>query len=721
METKHVTCTVCDGACVLDLEVENGQIKSMKGHGDPKTICYKAFCWDEYTKHPDRLLHPLRRVGERGSGKWEQVSWDTAFFEIAARTQAAIDEYGPETVAFSAQPVNLSKDHGMIRRFLSVIGSPNYISGLHMCVGNTVHVHRATFGTWYTSLWDKANCIVFVGHNPHQDCWVGEYRKLLAARERGAKLIVLDPRVSQNAAIADIHLPLRPGTDAAMLLGWINVIIEEGLYDEEFVEKYTYGLDELRKRAAEYPLSRVAEITGCAQEDIAAAARMYATNGPSIIPWGPIPDMQVNGTSAIRCEGILMALCGWLGKSEMLLCPNPDVVSISEIEMLAELPEEQKRKQIGSDKYPLLSFAGYEPLREANKRIYGIEWRDEVASFMANPALTFKAMRTGEPYHVKVLFNFGSNALIGYVGQQNVLEGLMNLDLLVVFDHWMTPTAQLADFVLPGDYYLERPALGCADAAPFISTSQKVLEAPGECKNCYDVIHGIAEHMGLGEYFPWASVEELFDYRLAPLGVTWKDIEQEYAIAPSSIINYFDPEVGFATPTGKIELYSKQFEALGLDPLPYYREPAQSRVGNPELAREYPLELFAGVRDPGNYLTNLHQIPSLRKHSQNPEAFLNPADGIVYGVMDGEWCWVETVQGRMKALAKWDDAQPQGVVRVPHGWWMPELEPGLEAGLSGAMVYNDSLLIPDDEWNTDPEQGIPNLRGGILAKVYAAE
>ena len=717
IETKNIVCTVCDLNCMLKATVQDGEIVDIGG----PSICSKVMCYNEYMNHPDRLLYPLKNVGKRGEQKWQRISWEQALDEIAQRLQACINKYGGETFALSIQPTNTGRDQGMVRRFMNLLGSPNFITGLHMCVGNTIQVHRVTYGTNSTSVFENANCILYVGHNPHKDNWVGEADKLAAAQRRGAKLIVLDPRESETAKIADIHLPLRYGTDAAMLLGFLNVIIEEKLYDKNFVEKYTYGFDKLSEQVKEYPLSRVAQITGCDPQQIAAAARLYATHGPSIIPWGPIPDMQVNGTSTVRCQDILMSICGYLNKSETLQHPAPDLITASELELHEKLPIEQKLKQLGTEKYPLMTYKGYELLQEPNRRVYGLEWYQALASFMANPAAVFRAMRTAEPYPVRAFFNIGSNALMGYTNQQGVLEGLMKQELVVVMDHWLTPTAQLADYVLPSDYYLERPGLRNQDHISGVMLHQQCVEPKGECKGTYFLLKGLADRMGLSEYFPWKNMHELFNHRLSRLGKTWGEIENDGNIAPSRKVDPLASENGFATPTGKIELYSTVLKQLGYDPLPHYLEPAQTAISAPVLAREYPLTLFSGYRDAGNYLTNLHQIPSLRKISPYPEAFVNPADGVKYGVKNGEWIWVETTHGRMMLLTKLDDAQPKGTIRVPHGWWMPELPPGPETGFSGAMVFNDALVIPDDDWNTDAEQGIPNLRGGLLAKIYPVE
>ena len=353
--------------------------------------------------------------------------------------------------------------------------------------------------------------------------------------------------------------------------------------------------------------------------------------------------------------------------------------------------------------------------------MYGLEYYNLLASFMANPPAVFQAMRTGKPYPVKAMFNAGGNTLMSYANQNGILEGIMNLDLAVVFDHYMTPTAQLADYVLPSDYYLERIALRQLDHTAGAVTQQQVMEPVGECKHLYFVIKGLADRMGLAEHFPWQDFEEVINWRIQSTGMTWDEYSQTHIIPPSKMVNPLASECGFATPSGKIELYSSVLEELGYDPLPHYNEPMQSPISSPALAQEYPLTLFAGLRDHHNYLTNLRQIQGLRDKQPWPETYLHPKDVARYGLQHGQWAWVETTTGRIKLLVKADEIQPEGTIRIPHGWWFPELPGGPETGFSGAMLYNDGLVLSDEAWNMDPEQGIVNMRGGMLAKIYPAD
>lgn len=523
MEKKHVTCVFCDQGCHLSVETDYGTISAIRPFNPQvPAICSKPLLWEYYVNHPGRVMKPLKNVGQRGEPEWKEISWETALDEIAEKLKAIIAQYGSTSVAMSAMPINLQSGAGLLRRFMNLIGTPNYISPMNLCVGNTAQVHRATYG-WYTSPnYETSDCIVLFGQNRGPENWPQEYLRIMAARKRGAKLIVIDPRKSNMAIQADYHLPIRYGTDAALLLGWLNVIIEEGLYNREFVQTMTVGFEQLAERVKDYPVERVAEITGCDAELIRETARVYAKSEGAVIPWGVVTDMQKNSTSALRCQCILRAICGFIGKSEMVMCPGTGVLSISELEMHEALPDEIKEKQLGTETYPLFTYKGASLYQEASVETFGYPFYNIAdCSCMAHPPTLFRAMRTGKPYPVKAMLVLGNNTLLSYANQKGILEAFMNQELVVVYENFITPTAQLADYILPGDMWLERPALGRPiEIAPILTTSQQVLAPKGECRNIYDVIKGLADRMGLAGYFPWESVEAFYDWRLSPLGLT---------------------------------------------------------------------------------------------------------------------------------------------------------------------------------------------------------
>lgn len=710
VETKRALCATCDVSCNVVTEVKKGRVVRVRSSDNPifrDNICMKGIVAPKAFAHPNRLMHPLKRVGERGSGKWEQVSWDHAMTDIAARLGAIIERHGPEAWAVSTSQWNTATDHGLGRRLMNHVGSPNWISGVALCAGNTAAINRMTYGWFPFADFTNTNCIVLLGHNPRRNSWVPVYNQIRRAQARGAKLIVLDPRRSSNAERADIWLPLRAGTDTAMLFGWLKVIFDEELYDRNFVEKWTVGFDELRARVDEFPIDRVAKITGCDPDSIRQAARIYATHGPSVIPWTPITDMQRNSTSAIRLQSILRSVCGYVDVpgGEALQGLHPSVISESEIEAHEVLPDAQKAKQLGTETHPAFTYKGQAGLIEHTERVWGHKYTNQVTGcFMANPSATFRAMAGEGPYPVKAFFSLGNNTLLSYANMSLILKAMMNQDLIVVHEQFMTPTAQLADYVLPGDSWLERPWLHDSFGwSSMVRPSQKSMEPPGECESTFSFWKRLATAMGRGDVVPWDTLEDFYDYRLEPSGMDWEEFSESYEI-------YFGPlefrkyeKTGFATPSGKVELKSSILEGLGFDPLPYFRD-------DPPPDPKYPLMMFTGVREDEFFQTGQRHVPELRSRKQEPSLFVSPRTAKEQGLTEGDWAEVINPAGAaaMKVLVK--DAMPDGLVRIPHGWWKPEMKQGL-GHLSGALTHADAQLCRDDEAFLDREQGIPHLKG----------
>lgn len=710
MQGKRALCASCDIYCHVEVEVEDQQIKRVKALDTRKwraNICMKGVHAPEGFAHPRRILHPLKRVGQRGSGQWEQVSWEDAMSDIARRLKAVIDTHGPEAFAVSTSSWNTQSDNGMSRRFMNLVGSPNWISGVALCAGNTAAVNRMVYGWYPYADLTKTECIVLFGHSPGPHSWTPVYNQLMRARERGAKLIVCDPRQTPNAEMADIWLPLKAGTDAAMMFGWLKVILDEGLYDREFVANWTIGFDELRERVDEFPLERVEQITGVDRGLIAAAARMYATNGPSAIPWSPITDQQRNSTSAIRLQAVLRALCGYLDVpgGEVLHGFHPKIIHDSVLEMHEALPQAQKDKQLGADQHPVFTYRGMAPYNGPAKRVWGHEYANQLTGcYMANPSALFRAMAHGDPYPVKAFFVLGNNPLMSYANMQLIHKAMINQDLIVSMEHVMTPSAELADYILPGDAWTERDAL--ADGLGWSSifrTSQKAVEPRGEARNVYEFWRDLALRFDLGEHFPWETLKDLLDYRVAPMGMSFDEMAEAHPVHLEKLQFRKYEQTGFATPSGKVELYSQTLKDFGFDPLPYWRE-------EPDEGKDWPLRLFTGVRESPFFQTGQRHIEGLRKFSPEPLIFMHPQDAADHGVHEGDTVRAATTHGAVTMKVTLKQKVPQGLVRVPHGWWLPE-EVGKSGGLNSAWGLADAQLCSDAPEFLDREQGIPHFRG----------
>ena len=713
-----VVCTICDIGCQLKAESVDGVVTKVRPHDHPmlrKNVCYKGTAAPHIHNHADRLRVPLKRVGERGEDRWEEISYEQAMDEIAERLQAVVDQYGPEAFATSTSGWNTQTTHGCDRRFMNVLGSPNWISGVSLCAGNTAAVNKLTYGWFPMPDFGNTKCIVLFGHNPRKHSWTPIYNAINGARANGAKVIVIDPRVSDQAETADLHLRITSGTDAVLCFGWLNVIITEELYDKDFVENWTVGFEELKERVADFPLERVEEITGIPRELIVESARLYATSKSAVIPWTPITDMQLNSTSAIRLHSILRAITGNLDilGGEMLGGFTPDYIPESKLQLHELLSDEQKAKQLGSDLHPAYTYRAQEMLKEATKRVHGYEYADIVMGcYMANPSAVFRAMESGDPYPVKAFFTLGNNTLLSYPNQHRIHRALMNQDLIVAHEIFMTPTAMLADYVLPGDVFTERNHV--ADTWSWstrLSLSQKVADPPTEGSSTYQFWHDLAHRMGYGEHFPWDTLEEVLDHRLSPSGMSFEEFAK-VAHMHAQVPEYRSYEkTGFGTPSGKVELYSSILEELGFDPLPYYREA-------PQPSADYPYRVFTGVREDSFFQTGQRQIKVLRKRTPVPRFFIHPKDAERDGLSDGDWAVLETETGQVQAMVSVQDSMKPGHLRVPHGWWYPEMrEEGSE--LSGAFVSSDAVLCPDEPEDLDYEQGIPHFKGfpGRLRRI----
>lgn len=714
---RYVVCTICDIECQLRAETDDGRLTKIVPHDNPllsQHICFKGTSAPKIHNHPDRLRVPLKRIGERGDDRWEEISYEQAMDEIAERLAVVVGHYGPEALAVSTSGWNTAVTHGADRRFMNLLGSPNWISGVAMCNGNTAAVNKLTYGWHPFPDFYNTKCIVLFGHNPRKHSWTPIHNLINLAQSQGAKLIVLDPRVSDQAEKADLHLRLRSGTDAAMCLGWVNVIIAEGLYNREFVDEWCLGFDELAARAAEYPLDRVEAITGVDSELIAEAARMYATADGAVIPWTPITDMQINSTSAIRLQSILRAITGNLDEvgGESLGGFNPDFLPESKLELHEALSQEQRDKQLGSDKHPVYTYRAQDKLGDATERVHGYRYADLVMGcYMANPSATFRAMTTGDPYPVKAFFTLGNNTLLSYANQHQVHRALLEQNLIVAHEIFMTPTAMLADYVLPGDVFSERNHI--ADTSNWttrLSLSQKVVEPPEESSSTYMFWRDLAHRMGFGAHFPWHSLEEVLDHRLSPSGKSFDEFAAEtYMSMPVPEFRSYRAK-GFATPTGKVELRSTVLEDLGFDPLPYYRD-----VLTP--TDEYPYRVFTGVREDPFFQTGQRNIEVLRKRVPTPLFFLHPADAEREGIEDGDWARLETATGQVVAKVATQESMKEGHLRVPHGWWYPELKGRAE--LAGAFISSDAVLCDDADDSLDAEQGTPHFKGfpGRIVKL----
>lgn len=750
-EVKKVMCWAspgCHDRCGVLVTVKDGRIVKIRGNRQiiNGTRLFRS-CPDrlphfvKWQYHPDQLMYPLKRIGERGENKWERVSWHQALDEIADKLKEIKAKYGAESLAIIEGTLR-SDLYGIRSRFLNLFGNPGNIGcpGT-VCLCNKVALWRALLGT--SILRENigiAKCIVICGWNITESRRVRwqEIRERLQKGEK-VKLIVIDPRQTEAAKNADLWLQIRPGTDTALFLAWINVIVEERLYDETFVDKWTFGFDQLKQRVSEYTPERVAEITWIPAEKIRESARTYATNKPATFAMFGVAADQI-GLNAIRVEQArvcLRSITGNLGVQggETPLGPGPIIsgkmgIRDSMLQLEEKCSVEQRRKQLGADKFKLMTWPAYEITSKLYKERYDIPLNMSGHNFLCPEPLIWRAILTGKPYPIRAMLTWTSNPLLNAANTKLVYQALksLNLDLHVVLEHFMTPTALLADYVLPVASKLEKPMCSTKeDFLPVFQCGERAIKPMGERRSDYDFFRELAIRLGFSEYFPWKSEEELADYRLKPLGITFKEAATEmYIIGSSEPWTYetINPKTGestgFATPSGKIELYSNVLEKLGYDPLPFYEEPPESPIRTPDIAKDYPLILTTGGRSRPLFHSEHRQLGmGMREQHPYPLMDIHPDTARELGIADGDWAYIETRRGVIKQRARLTTSIHPKVVNVESHWWFPE-QPAQEPWLHGVWQSNANVLTLDDPEACDPLTGGWALRA-LLCKVYKVQ
>lgn len=676
----RTACRSCHGGCGVIAHVQNGKV--VKIEGDPEspishgTLCSKGLAVTQLAYHPDRILYPMKKTKE----KWERITWDEALDTIVEKFQAVIKSNGPESIVIGQGTGRDYESH--LYRFANQLGTPNVLTAGHMCYVSRVASTLVTIGNLpICDYGGGPKCIVMWGCNPQ---WTNpdEYKgaSFWSAYKKGAKLICIDPRKGFVAKKADLWLQLRPGTDAALAMGFHRVIIEESLYDTEFVENYINGWDAFKERVNDYPLERVQEITWVDKELIRQAARMYAQTKPACVHWG-VPTEQTN-----NCADYTRAMTGLMAATGNLDVPggnvlfvNPPTRTVSEFSRHRDLPAEQRAKRLGGDRYKLGARVAY-----------------------ITPKVAWEAILTEKPYPLKAGLLCGSNPVTTRANAREAYAALEKLEFLVVIDHVLTPTAELADIFLPAATWLEQNHV--ADnwkRHGFVIARQKCVEI-GECWQDHKIFQELGKKMGQ-EW--WDTVEDGLDYLLEPAGLTWEKFKAVGYLQGEMVYQKYR-ERGFSTPTKKVELYSTVLEKWGYDPLPKYTELPESPVSTPELLADYPYILNAGLRTPTFFHSANRMQPWLREIRPDPIVEIHPDTAAKHGIIDGDWVYIESPRGRIKERAKLNNGIDPRVIVAEHGWWFPEIkDPG-----HGWDISNINILMDNSHETMDPALGATNLR-----------
>jgi thiosulfate reductase / polysulfide reductase chain A len=709
-EIKRTYCGLCHPRCGTLLHLKDGH--AFKVEGDPNhpitrgRICARGALMVDHLNHPDRLNHPLKRKGGRGEGKWERVSWEQALDEVAERLGALRERYGAETLAFTHGTKRTY--HWDERRFFNLFGSPNVCGANNICMCPSQAVEFATYGGFSWGDVMHTRCVVLWGHGPSRSNPVGLYPMILQAKKNGAKLIVVDPRRIPEAEKADLWLQIRPGTDVALMLGWLRIIIEEDLYDHEFVDRWTIGFEDLKAAAAPYTPERTAEITWLAPQQVIDSAHMYATTKPAIITWGFGIDKQgVNATQTARARCCLRAITGNLdvagGEPLGWNAPLGRIIGDPEMELNEALSAEQRSKQLGADEYPFFGFPGWSRNVEANRKLPREYMPPPNADMtcVAHARSVFDAMISGKPYPVRAAISVASNPLLSLPNVRRTYAALKSLDLYVVGDFYLTPSAALADYVFPICSTVETTELWLSPA--FCVACPRGIEPLFERRNTYEFWRGLAARLGQADHWPWRTVEEVWDYRLSPVGLTFSQLVEKNGLFGKPEFKRYE-KYGFGTPSGKVELRSSTFEALGCEPLPLYREMPHSPVADPEIAKAFPLVLISGSRFMPMYHSEQRQIDAARKRRPDPLVTLHPDTAKRLNLVEGEWVKVETPQGSIRMRLALSAEVDRRMADADHGWWFPERRQA-EPELFGVFESNANVLCPSDREFCSPEIG----------------
>jgi anaerobic selenocysteine-containing dehydrogenase len=689
VETKEIrtSCRGCHGGCGVIAHVKDGRVTKVEG--DPQapigrgTMCSKGLAVLQLAYHPQRVLYPM----QKSDSGWQRISWDQALGTIADRFGGVIQEHGPESIVVGQ---GTGRDYeSFLYRFANLLGTPNVLTAGHMCYVSRIGATLITCGNLPVSDFEgKPQCLVVWANNP---LWTNpdEYKGVdfWGACKDVSRLIVIDPREGFLSKRADLWLKLRPGTDAALALGFLKAIIDEHLYDESFVGRYVHGWDAFVERVNEYPLHKVEEITWVDRDLIREAATVYATTKPACIQWGVPIEQTINCTDSNRLLTALMAVTGNLDApgGNVFFVPPP-VRVVSDFALHSALPAEQRAKRLGGEQYRLASRVA-----------------------LVTPKVVWDAILTGKPYPVVAALLCGTNPVVTRANAREVYRALEKLEFLAVIDFFLTPTAELADLVLPAATWLEQNYVGDFwKRHGYVMVRQKVVEI-GECWQDHKIFQELGKRMGQEEHW-WDTLEEALDYMLEPSGMAFQEFKEAGYLKGDMKYRKYE-EKGFSTPTRKVELYSTLLEKWGYDPLPQYREIPESPVSRPDLLERYPYILNAGLRTPVFFHSEHRMIPWLREIRPEPLMEIHPETAKVHGIEDGQWAYIESPRGRIKQRVKLNEGIDPRVVVAEHGWWYPE-EEGPDHGWD---VSNVNVLTNNDPAGFDPAMGSTNLRVSLCA------
>lgn len=717
-----VCASHCGGACLLKVHVKDGiivRIETDDGDEPQLRACLRGRAYRQRVYAPDRLKYPMRRTGIRGEGKFERISWDEALDTVAKELKRVRDTYGPASIILQqfVGDVHFLNPFGPLTKLLSLAGgytSTWGVTSFHQGVAASL----CSYGTFHTAnnRDDLVNSklIIMWGWNPASTitgtntCWY-----LAQAREAGAKIIAVDPRFTDTAAaFAEQWIPIRPGTDCAMLIAMAYVMITENLYDKNFIDTYTVGFNQF----SDYVLGKedgvpktpswAKRITGVPSAAIERLAREYATLKPAALLAGIAPGRTAYGEQYHRAAITLAAMTGNVGihggdaagrvwESVYPGYPYP----INGLEAMRGL--------VGRARNPALSppqgkAAAYvQEFMPYTRGIHGSKLADAI----------LKGRAGGYPHDYKLLYVAHCNYLTQWPNTNKIVQALHKLEFIVVQEQFMTPTAKFADILLPVNTFLERNDITLGVGTAFIGCVNKTIEPLGESKSPLQIAIDLGKRMGITNLVDKEEEEMLEDfakgngvpdYRAFKKEGVYKFRLPEPYVAFKKQIE--DPTNNpFPTPSGKIEIYSRRLADLNIPdfpPIPKYIDCWEGR--NDPLAKRYPLQLIT-THFKRRALSQFDNIPWLRELEEQA-LLINSEDARARNIVDGEMVRVFNDRGEIIIRAKVTERIMPGVVDVPHGAWYSPDEKGVDTGgcanvltadeysPSGGYVYNTALV-----------------------------
>ena len=708
-EIKKSICAICNPGtnCGLDLYVEDGVIVKAEGMQEHRNsggaLCAKGAAVRQYVYSPDRLKTPMKRVGEKGSGEFAEISWEEAFAAISEQFNGLKKEGRPESAAFFVGYPKWIRPFA--QRLAYAYGTPNYCTESCTCFKAMYMAWKLTCGAIHGPDAANSRCFLIWGNNPfHSSPPMTD--SIFDAKENGVKMIVADPRLTPLAEIADIHLRLRPGTDGALALGIANVIIREDLYDKEFAEKHMHGFDEYSEYVKTFPPGKAAEITGVPKDLIIRAARMYAGTKPASLVTSSSPIVHhTNGLQNARAVLLLSALTGNLGVKggniarEATWCEVPSGFPSRYLEYIAPLkPLSEMPPRAGSEKYPVWM--------ELTHDAHGGALRQQILS--------------GDPYPITHMMAFGLNHRM-WPDSEYTLEALKKLDFFACSDIFLTDTCKYADILLPACTSVERSEIKSYGGG-YVMYTLPAIEPLYDSKPDSDIVFELARRLDTCDELLKKGYEYNIDWIFEPAGLTVSELKKHpsgivvppegIAVPPGGVIARSDAgrdeaihktTEHFKTPSGKVECVSEVIKSLqpSAAPLPCYTPPAMSAAALPELAEEYPFILNTGARLPMFLHSETFRLPWTRSLRPDPMADISAEDASALGVTQGDDIFITTSKGRIKVKANISDMALKGTVFMFHGY--PEAD-------VNSLISHDYL---------DPVSGFPGYKS-LLCRIEKA-